>query len=447
MTEPKQHLKQRLDGQERRRRGAGRDRARQRVSQSESRERKNKEERKKKEGEKSLRRIRELLENNGVDPEMIGAVKAVRLNEWEVAAKTGPKGGPKTLESKTLSAASIILEPSWATGPEWPVVDAARPVSVRVPKRTMGPTLLKNGWRTALLIPDPQIGFRRMSDGSLDPFHDERALYIAMQIAEAERPNVIAWTGDFLDFAPMSTKFRREPGFALTTQPGLDAGYAYLAIAAELCESQFMLSGNHDIRLQNMVIDNAQAAFGLRPGGSAPDTWPDLSVQRLLRMDEVNCEYVGAYPAGARYLNDNLAVIHGAALGNKMRTAAQMVVDEERVSVLHGHTHRRAMAAKTRNSRGEAKHSVAYSPGCTCRTDGAVPSTRSQIDAFGRPVTIFEDWQNGVGVIRYEEGDGRFHIEDVPIFVDHKFNYAWAIHGGQEFDVEGGLNVPYSVTT
>jgi hypothetical protein len=413
----------------RRRRGTGRDIGKQREAQYAHMDAKRAREKK---GKDNVKAVTDLLEAHGIDPSMIGAVKAVRLNEWEVAAKTGPKND-KRLETKKLSAASIILEPSWATGPEWPVVQPGKPVSVRVRARQRGPALVGT-WKTLALLPDVQIGYRRLTNGDLDPFHDERVLNIVFQILEAERPDLIAWTGDFLDMPEMSTKFRREPGFVQTAQASLDKGVEVLAVGDELSrDGQFMISGNHDIRLQNFTIDNALAAFGLRPGQSAPDTWPDLSIQRLLRMDELRCEYVGAYPAGAKYVNDNLAVIHGIKLGNARVTAAQQIVNEERVSVLHGHTHRRALAAKSRNSRGRAKYSVAYSPGCLCRTDGAVPSTSSQIDAFGHPVTIFEDWQNGMGIIRYQEDDGKFHIEDIPIFVEHRADTAWAMHRGTEF--------------
>jgi hypothetical protein len=48
-------------------------------------------------------------------------------------------------------------------------------------------------------------------------------------------------------------------------------------------------------------------------------------------------------------------------------------------------------------------------------TDGAVPSTRSGIDLDGRPLTVVEDWQQGFAVVSYEEGDGQFWYEQIPI--------------------------------
>jgi hypothetical protein len=75
------------------------------------------------------------------------------------------------------------------------------------------------------------------------------------------------------------------------------------------------------------------------------------------------------------------------------------------------------------------------SPGCLCRTDGSVPSTKGGIDLDGLPVGVTEDWQNGVAVFNYEPGDGRFLPEQVPII------NGWTVYHGRELtstvDVEG----------
>lgn len=379
--------------------------------------------------------VARMLEQNGIPIEDIGSVSAVKINEWQGMVK-GEDGEPRVID---MRAASLVLHPSWETGPRWPVVQPAKPVTVRVPKRR-GP-LLVGTYKTLVFLPDEQIGYRRLPSGILDPFHDPRAIDIALQIAELERPDTIIHAGDLNDFAPFS-KHRQEPGFAMTVQPAIQYAYEYLARLSEITRDHRVVSGNHDIRLQNYTIDNAMASFGLtraRAGG-VPEAWPVMSVQNLLRFDELGIEYVGSYPSGATYVNDNLAVIHGAKIGNKMRTAAQIVVEDERVSILHGHTHKRALAAKTRNSRGAAKFSMAYSPGCLCRIDGAVPSTKGQIDAHGVPVRAWEDWQQGVAVIRYQEGDGKFHLEEVPIF-EERDGSSWAMHGGQEFTSVEALGV------
>ena len=57
---------------------------------------------------------------------------------------------------------------------------------------------------------------------------------------------------------------------------------------------------------------------------------------------------------------------------------------------------------------------VAFSPGCLCRVDGAVPSTKSGVDDVGMPIQRFESWQQGLAVVT-ELPSGRWTYEIVPI--------------------------------
>jgi predicted phosphodiesterase len=367
-----------------------------------------------------MSRIASLLRNNGVELEDISKIEKVRISEWQGLTK----GEDGEAEIHNLRSASLLLTPTWATGPEWPVVQPAAPVSVRVPQAKA--KKVDDGWKTALLLPDPQFGFRRdIYTGQLDPFHDERALDVALQVAEIERPDLTIWLGDVLDLASAG-KYQQEPAFALTTQQAIDTAYEYIAQFAALSGETRYIEGNHDIRLQNLIIDNAKAAFGLRKAAAAPTDWPVMSVPNLLRFDELGVEYVGGYPAGATYINDNVAAIHGTKIGNNVRSSASMVVEDERVSVITGHVHHIETRHKTRNTRGAPKFTYAHTPGCLCRIDGSVPSTKGGIDAFNRPVRSWEDWQQGIAVVRYQEGDGKHKLNSVHI------EEGWTIYEGRE---------------
>lgn len=380
----------------------------------------------------ALGRIAELLKENGIDPDEVGEVKNIRVKSWQAVKKGGStrndKGQIIDQEPSSvvdLKAASVLISPKWAEGPVWELPHPADPVVVKVPAG--GPTLLK-GWKTAMLLPDPQFGFRRdIYDASaLDPFHDDRALDIALQICDVERPDLAIFLGDVLDFASLS-KYRQDPGFALTVQPTIDVAYEWIAKVMAYSKAGRFIEGNHDIRLQNTIVDNAKAAFGLKRAGAPPAEWPVMSVPFLLNLDDLNVEYVGGYPSGATYINDNLAAIHGRKVGNDRRSAATMVVEDERVSVVFGHVHRIETTYRTRNTRGAPTITVAHTPGCLCRIDGAVPSVKGGTDAFGRAITSWENWQQSISVVRYQEDNGKFVIENAPILE------GWAIHGGQEF--------------
>ena len=84
--------------------------------------------------------------------------------------------------------------------------------------------------------------------------------------------------------------------------------------------------------------------------------------------------------------------------------------------------------SKTIFDRDQAIKSVAFSPGCLCRVDGAVPSVKGGVDGKGQALQYFENWQQGVSVIFYKDGDDdSFHFDQVHI---HKGK---TMYRGQEF--------------
>lgn len=355
-----------------------------------------------------LGKIADLLERSGISPDDIGKVQSVRLSQWEGLTKN--EDGEPVITP--LEGASIVLTPSWEDGPQWQPVDRAAQVPISLPKLSKRKTKTKR----AVILPDVQFGFRRDIDtAALDPFHDEQAIAAALKVVQAVDPDLVVHLGDFLDFATFGT-YEQEAGFALTVQPAIDRAHRFLVevAAAAPQAKQVLLEGNHDRRLQRAIVRNAMSAFGIRKA-NAPETWPVLSVPYLLRLDELGVEYVGGYPAGIYWLNDRLACIHGSKVRSSGSTAA-LVVDDERVSTIFGHVHRIELAYKTRRVRAGARTSLAASPGTLARIDGAVPSTKGSTDPLGRPVPAVENWQQGVGIVTYEDGDRPFALELVPIF-------------------------------
>lgn len=356
-----------------------------------------------------LGRIAELLERSGISPDDIGSVQSVRLSEWQGLTKNDETGAA---EVTPLSGASIVLTPTWATGPAWQPVDRApRPVPP-VPTRRRSRTRRRT--RTAVILPDVQIGFRRDLDtGALDPFHDEAAIAAALRVVSVADPDLVIHLGDLIDLASFGT-YEIEAAFAATVQPAIDRAHAYLAQVATAAPRarQIVLEGNHDRRLQKSITKNALAAFGLRRA-NAPSEWPVLSIPYLLRTDELDITYSGGWPANIVWINDRLACIHGHKVRSSGSTAAAVLDDN--VSVIFGHIHRQELQAKTTRLRSGARTSIAASPGCLCRVDGAVPSAKGSTDPLGRPVPTVENWQQGVAVVTYRDGDAPFHLELVAI--------------------------------
>ena len=74
---------------------------------------------------------------------------------------------------------------------------------------------------------------------------------------------------------------------------------------------------------------------------------------------------------------------------------------------------------------------MAASPGCLARIDGAIPSTRGGVDLDGRPLIRYENWQQGMGVVSYEDsGAHRFSYDVIPIYD------GWALYQGKEYTSE-----------
>ena len=160
--------------------------------------------------------------------------------------------------------------------------------------------------------------------------------------------------------------------------------------------------------------------------GDTPDNWPVLSVPFLCRFNDFNIQYVPGYPAGYYWINQKLKVIHGTRVKSNGSTA-HMYLANEKTSVLYGHIHRREWAEVTREDYDGRKTILAASAGCLARVDGAVPSTKGGIDLDGRPMTITENWQQGLCVVNYKDGDAEFNLEMIPI------RDGWAMYHNKEY--------------
>jgi predicted phosphodiesterase len=309
--------------------------------------------------------------------------------------------------------------------PEWDPVERAKPVVIKPPRQAKE----KNTpHKVFAILPDPQIGFRNF-DGYWDPFHDEKAMDVALQIVDwlyhNDRVDAVVNLGDFLDL-PTQGRFVQEPAFAGTTQRSLDRGHLFLqqqrAAAGEDADI-VLIEGNHDRRMEKFIQINAASAWGLKRANM--DELPVMSIPYLLRLEEIGVEYIDAYPAGAYWINRNLRAIHGHKVRSGGSTAAAYTNDTPHISTVFGHIHRQEVQSKTVFDRDGSIRSSAISPGCLCRVDGAVPSVNGSTKSDGSPATYYENWQQGIAVITTEGTE--FSTELVQIndgvawFRGHKF--------------------------
>jgi hypothetical protein len=175
-----------------------------------------------------------------------------------------------------------------------------------------------------------------------------------------------------------------------------------------------LIAGNHDDRLGKAIARNAMAAMRLKRA-EAPNEFPVLSIPFLLRLEELAVDYISGYPAGRFKIAEGnatqtpLYAIHGEKLD------IAKVANSERQSFAQGHIHRIAQHSQTYEVHGEPHFVQAFSAGCLCRIDGAVPSTKSGTDEHGTPLTRWEAWQQGLAVVTEHE-NGFWQAEIIPIY-------------------------------
>ena len=293
------------------------------------------------------------------------------------------------------------------------------------------PAFLK-GWNTAVILPDPQFGFRYLKGlpDPLDPFHDVAAIDVATQILAAvaadSRVDVVVNLGDFLDL-PAHSKYDQHPVWQQTTQAAIDAGHEFLAKQrATVPKAKIVvLEGNHDKRISDTVLRFNAASVGLTRA-LIPLDWPTLSAPFLLRTDDLKVDWLDGYPARKFWLNDWIKCVHGTIVRSSGSTASAYSRGD-RTSTIFGHIHRIEVHHTTQQDRHGAVRQFAATPGCLCRVDGAVPSVKGAMDLHGRPIKNYEDWQQGVLVLRYRDNDPRYSLETVHI------QDGWALYAGQEF--------------
>ncbi len=366
-------------------------------------------------GKKVLNDIAAMLERKGIDPSEVGSVKKVSL--YQSVTKN-----PDTGEAIIHDLQAIQFSPSWDTGPQWPLIEKGPKIQLQKPKTKSAPP---KEWETAIIVPDIQIGFYRKSldSSELEPIHDELAIAVALAVIEEMKPDQVVMVGDNLDFAELG-KFLTAAPFKQMLQASIDRATMLCAQVREAAPNAKItwIAGNHEARMARYIQTNAEAAFGITRGKSNDELregWPVMSVPFLCRMDEFGVDYLPGYPESAHYLNSNLVVVHGDKVVSNNSTTKKYL-DNERISVIYGHIHRNELAYRTYRTDQGPRTIMAASPGCLCRVDGAVPSTKSGMDEFGRPILQgAENWQQGLGIVTYQpfgSGNEWFNYEPMWIY-------------------------------
>jgi predicted phosphodiesterase len=288
---------------------------------------------------------------------------------------------------------------------KWDPIVAATPVKITYKRPASSKRGLNKRVKTAIILPDPQIGFGLTTDDRWFTTHDPNAMDLALQIADLVQPDVIINLGDTLDSAEWG-KYLSAPVFARTMQRSLDTAHTFLAMQREICDQVVLLDGNHDTpRVEKNIIANVGALFGVRRANT--DEEPVYSLQHLLRLDELGIEWRGTYPNGTYHLRDDICVHHGEKLSARDQAQKGRIV----AHTVQGHIHRTELQTRSFDGpAGEIIQTWHMSPGTLAKVTGEVPSFGSSLSTKGMPMRRVEDWQQGLLVLHYEDAF-RGHIE------------------------------------
>ena len=320
-----------------------------------------------------------------------------KVNQWDVSAKE-EIDGRIVWNTHTNYQANATLVRKIPIVCDFPSVQGAKvsplKFNVKIPKRKL---------KIDVILPDSQCGYKRdLNTGELTPLHDLRAISIATEIIKDIKPDRIIMLGDMLDLPDWSTHFVRSPEFYFTTQPSLDYVASWISDLRPYCDEMVYIEGNHEKRMIDSIVQNTIQAYGIKPANE-PKSAPIISVPYLLGLDKLDVQYVGNYPHGEFYINNNLVCIHGNKVGAKSGQSVMKLLDSPRISIIQGHVHRLEMAHKTVWTHGNPKIYQAISCGTLCRIDGVVPGGGTRYN-----------WQQGVGIVEYTDED--FQIDTIGIY-------------------------------
>lgn len=331
-------------------------------------------------------------------------------NKWEVGMKHPDTGEPLV---EPLFQVKAWLKRRQLVQQKFPPLT---PTHAATPQKQIETKRIKGDLHRALVIPDSQNGYMRdVETGAFDPFHDRRCWDLALQMASYLQPEVIVLLGDHLDLPDWSDKFLRSPEMYWTTQPAIDELHWWLAKIRHAAPPETeiaYLEGNHEDRLPRAILNNLKAAYHLRPADAveSPDV---LSVPHLLGLDSLDIHWVAPYPDAGYWINDNLVAEHGeVAKGNPGQTAGA-VVQESRASSIFGHVHRVEMASHTVFPKRGPVSYRSLSLGTIARIGGPTPAQGGSRK---------QNWQQAIGVVDFEEGNGLFEV--YPLYI-HSGRVIW----------------------
>jgi hypothetical protein len=240
-----------------------------------------------------------------------------------------------------------------------------------------------------------------------DPFRDERAHDLTLQILSDLQPDAITLGSDGLDCYKLSA-YDKNPRRRETLQDEIDI---WIANTKEIKQAApnadlFWIPGNHEDRLRRLIWQNP-GLYGLRA----------LKWDNLLEFEQLGikrCRRDERVIAGGR-----LVIKHGKTSRKHSTRSGWAELNNEAFSIttLTGHCHRIGVTYKM-TRRGLV---AAFECGCLCSLDPEY--------------TVSPDWQQGITIVTYSEDEANplFCVEPVVFIPSEDGQQTRVIWRGKEY--------------
>lgn len=229
------------------------------------------------------------------------------------------------------------------------------------------------------------------------PYQNERRLRLAQIAVRELMPQAVVFLGDDTDMSMFST-YEQRPEWREDTQKGIDQFSDLLAqTRADIGKNGniYAIQGNHDLRLEREVRKYNAELLGLRRANAERELGV-LTLEYLLRCDEIGVEYISGYPSAELWLGDSLKAYHGRKTNPGATVNAE--VKYETVNFVHGHDHRGAIVYRTYQDGRDLKTIWGMQVGAFA-DQTKIPSGAYSTTESGRQLRQAQNWNSNLGVV------------------------------------------------
>ena len=240
------------------------------------------------------------------------------------------------------------------------------------------------------------------------PYHDPVLLDLFLEFLTDFQPDILVINGDFLDCFAIS-RFDKVPHHD-SLKNEIEIGKVILTrIRKAIPDAEiYMVEGNHEFRLRQYLIKNAQELYELSP-----------TLADYLKLEEFGVEWVGTKATASKWIDTykrfgQLYVGHWDRVNKHSAMTAKNLVTDKGVSLVQNHCHR---IGQYNFRREDDIQIVGIEAGCMCDLN---PNYTSK-----------PNWQQGF-VVAYldQDGSGRFHHTIIQV-LGYKF-----FHNGKIYEIQ-----------